>query len=145
MWICILHLPRHPKTQSAQFTFFTANRFWALGVRISWLRHPSNGGSYRAILGLSVCGKTTSNFWARGIWSLKDDSSWFLMISHGFPLVRCETSRGRGVPLFFFPVANVEKTLTKCVLSPCWSMLARPLHDVFEWSQRPQRPRRRIG
>ena len=32
MWICILHLPRHPKTQSAQFTFFTANRFWALGL-----------------------------------------------------------------------------------------------------------------
>ena len=32
MWICILHLPRHPKTQSAQFTFFTMNRFWALGL-----------------------------------------------------------------------------------------------------------------
>ena len=147
MWICILHLPRHPKTQSAQFTFFTANRFWALGVRISWLRHPSNGESYRAILGSSVCCKTTSNFWARaarGIWSLKDDSSWFLMISHDFSWslmishdfsLVSETSRALGVPLFF----------SKCGLSPCWSMLARPLHDVFEWSQRPRRPRRRIG
>ena len=144
MWICILHLPRHPKTQSAQFTFFTANRFWALGLlgfafrgsgilRTERVTGPSWDHQFAAkqrpiFERAQRAGSEVSRM-------IPHDFSWFLMISHDFSLVRCET----------FPVANVEPTLTKCGLSPCWSMLARPLHDVFEWSQRPRRPRRRIA